>query len=42
MARRKINCANGKPLKISRPSLPPRESALFSEIITEPKSKRSN
>ena len=35
----KINCANGKPLKICRPSAPAPESELFSEIITEPKSK---
>jgi predicted nucleic acid-binding protein len=36
----KINCANGKPLKICRPSAPLPEPGLFSEIITEPKSKR--
>ena len=36
----KINCANGNPLKICGPSVPPPESELFSEIITEPKSKR--
>jgi len=39
----KIKCANGKPLKICRPSVPPPprpEPGLFSEIYTEPKSKR--
>ena len=38
----KINCANGKPLKICRPSVPlppPPAPDLFTEVITEQKSK---